>query len=149
MTRFLLDTSVLSAFAPERSPASEGIKRWMAEQGEAETLFIPSIAVAEIERDVRKLRRAGGDVRADRLGEWLDGLIGLFGDRIAAIDANVARVAGAIDDAATAKGRNPGLADVLIAAIAKTHGMTLLTTNGRHFQFLEVDYANPFEKLPG
>lgn len=148
MSGFLLDTSILSAFSPEKKIVSEDLANWMAQQGEAGTLFIPSIAIAEIEKGIRKLLRAGGSARADRLDQWLDQLVAQFGDRILAIDTAVARIAGAMEDAATAKGRSPGLADVLIAAIAKTHGLTLLTANGKHFEPLDIEHFNPLVTLP-
>ncbi|WP_352801978.1 hypothetical protein [Mesorhizobium sp. M0909] len=43
-----------------------------------------------------------------------------------------------------ARGANPGLADVLIAATARLHGLSVLTANTRHFAILDVPYLNPF-----
>lgn len=149
MTGFLLDTSVLSAFAPERKATSPEISDWMTAQGEARTLYLSSITVAEVEKGICKLRRFGGIARADRLATWLDSLLSNFGDRLLAVDASVARIAGAIEDTAVARGRHPGLADVLIAATAQAHGLLLLTANGRHFEPLDIAHINPFESLPG
>lgn len=149
MTSYLLDTSVLSAFAPERKTVSREISEWMTQQGEAQTLYISAITVAEIEKGIRKLHRAGGRARAERLANWLDSLLSDFGDRILSVDAKVGRIAGALEDAAAARGRNPGFADVLIAATAKAHGLLLLTANGRHFEPLDIEHIDPFESLPG
>lgn len=149
MTGYLLDTSVLSAFAPERRPASPEFSDWIAAQGEAQTLYLSSITVAEVEKGIQKLLRSGGVARAERLTHWLNSLLSVFGDRILAVDAHVARVAGAIEDMAVANGRHPGLADVLIAATAKLHHLHLLTANSRHFEPLGIKHSNPFEKLPG
>ena len=106
------------------------------------------ITVAEIERGICKLRRAGGAERAARLTEWLDRLLETFDDRLIHVDAEIGRAAGRMSDAATAKGVNPGLADVLIAATARTRDLLLLTRNGRHFDALGVAHADPFVALP-
>ena len=81
-----------------------------------------------------KLRRAGGVDRANRLDRWLD--------------AQVARLAGQISDAAVAQGRHPGFADLAIAALAQNAGLLLLTCNLKHFEPLGVDFADPLIKLP-
>lgn len=51
-----------------------------------------------------------------------------------------------MEDAAIARGRSPGLADILIAATAQVRGLTVLTANVRHFEVLETPYLNPFEQ---
>ncbi|MDN2579073.1 hypothetical protein [Aquibium sp. ELW1220] len=43
-----------------------------------------------------------------------------------------------MSDAARARGRDPGLADVMIAAIADVHELTVATRNLRHFDPLAV-----------
>lgn len=148
MSGFLLDTSVLSAFAPERQPVSNEVAGWITAQGEAEALYLSSITVAEVEKGICKLHRSGGTVRAERLAAWLDSLLSDFDERILAVDARVARIAGAMEDAAVVRGRHPGLADVLIAATAQAHSLLLLTANGKHFEPLGIAHFDPFEALP-
>jgi len=97
---------------------------------------------------IDKLRRAGGAERADRLNRWLDGLLAVYADRILALDAPAARLAGQISDAAIAKGCHPGFADVAIAALAQHAGMLLLTRNLKHFEPLGVACADPLMALP-
>ena len=145
---FLIDTSVLSAFAPGRPAIAEQMTTWMAAQGKAGRLYLSVITVAEIERGWRKLHRVGGTARAKVLSEWLRELIDLYGDRLLAIDAETARIAGEIEDRAIASGVHPGFADVLIAATAQAHRLTLLTANVRHFQPLGMTCFNPIEGLP-
>ena len=82
---------------------------------------------------IGKLRRAGGVDRANRLDRWLDGLLGTYADRILPLDAQVARLAGQISDAAVAQGRHPGFADLAIATLAQNAGLLLLTCNLKHF----------------
>lgn len=143
----MLDTSVVSALAPGREafvPSPFG--QWL--QAHHQALFLPSVAIAEMAQGIGKLRRAGGVERADRLDRWLDGLLAAYGDRILPLDAQVARLAGEMSDAAQAQGRHPGFADVAIAAIAQHAGLLLLTRNLKHFQPLGVACADPLAELP-
>eukprot|EP01032_Pedospumella_encystans_P034641 gene34641-39168_t len=94
--------------------------------------------MAEIEKGLRRLHRRGGMERAKRLSVWLDSITETFGDRILPVDPVVARIAGALDDAATASGLHPGLGDVLVAATAEAYGLTVITANLKHFVPLGV-----------
>ncbi|ABD05287.1 PilT protein-like [Rhodopseudomonas palustris HaA2] len=120
----------------------------MIAQGEAERLHLSVVTVAEIERGLRKLARAGGTARAQALSEWLRELIDLYGDRLLPIDAATARIAGEIEDQAIANGAHPGFADVLIAATARAHALDLLTANIKHFRPLGISCFNPVDGLP-
>jgi predicted nucleic acid-binding protein len=144
---YLLDTSVVSALAPGREAfVSTRLAEWL--QAHNNELFLPAIAIAEMAQGIRKLRRAGGAERADRLDRWLDGLLVAYGDRILPLDAAVARLAGQLSDAAQAQGRHPGFADVAIAALAQNAGLLLLTCNLKHFEPLGVPCADPLVALP-
>lgn len=144
---YLLDTSVVSALAPGRehfAPTSLGV--WL--QANHQALFLPSVAIAEIAQGISKLRRTGGTLRADRLNHWLEGLLTVYADRILPLNAESARLAGQISDAAIAQGRHPGFADVAIAAIAKNANLHLLTCNIKHFEPLGVMCTDPLITLP-
>jgi predicted nucleic acid-binding protein len=143
MSGYLLDTSVLSTFAPDRPPIPKLLQDWIVEQGRREMLFMPSIVIMEIQRGIAKLRRSGAIERPQRLERWLDLLLTEFGQRIINLDIAVAREAGRLEDAAIARGRHPGVADVLIAATARSHGLQVLTTNLKHFSGLDVPHFNP------
>ncbi len=146
MRGYLLDTSVVSAVAPSKPPLPPALAEWL--RSRADRLFIPAVAVAELEAGTAKLRRAGAAARADQFSLWLDTLIRGYGGRILPLDADCARATGRLHDAATAMGRNPGFADVAIAATASVHELVLLTRNVRHFAPLGVAHADPFEDLP-
>ena len=144
---YLLDTSVVSALAPGREtylPSAFG--EWL--QAHDAQLFLPAIAVAELAQGIAKLQRSGGTERAQRLDSWLDGLMTGFKDRILSFDAQTARLAGRISDAAMAQGRHPGFADVAIAALAQNANLQLLTRNLKHFQPLGVNCLDPLTDLP-
>ena len=144
---YLLDTSVVSVLAPGReSFVPTPLSEWL--QAHHKQLYLPCIAIAEMAQGIGKLRRAGGAERADRLDRWLDGLLSIYADRILPLDAQAARLAGDISDAAMAQGRHPGFADVAIAALAQNAGLLLLTCNLKHFQPLGVACADPLVALP-
>jgi predicted nucleic acid-binding protein len=146
LSGYLVDTSILSVFAPGRvDTLPDASAQWFRENGDQ--LYISSMSVAEVEKGIAKLRRSGATKRADDLATWLDAIEVGYDEHVLPFDRQAARLAGRMDDAITAKGRNPGLADIIIAATAKAHDLTILTANERHFEALEVRCMNPFERL--
>lgn len=146
MTGHLLDTSILSVFAPGRRDLPPHFEAWAEEQREHGSWYLSTIVIHELERGIAKLRRAGGVSRADALKLWLSDTLLHYEGRILSVDTLVAREAGKLEDSAIAAGRNPGLADVLIAATARIHDLSILTANVRHFAVLDVSFRNPFSQ---
>ncbi|MGO7167280.1 type II toxin-antitoxin system VapC family toxin [Rhizobium leguminosarum] len=138
MTAYLLDTNIISKFAPGKASPSDPVRAWFREQGEADALFLSALTVAEIEKGMRSLHRRGGIERAKRLSTWLDFVTESFGDRILPMDTVVARIVGVLEDEAESHGRHPGLGDLIIAATARAYDLTVITENLRHFQPLDV-----------
>jgi toxin FitB len=143
VTAFLLDTNIISKFAPDRTPPSDAVRHWFHEQGEADALFLSAMTVSEVEKGMRSLYRRGGIERAKRLAAWLDFIMENFGDRILPMDTVVARIAGALEDDAESKGRSPGLGDIIIAATARAYDLTVITESLRHFEPLNVPVDLP------
>lgn len=73
MSGYLLDTSVISLVGPGKPPLPDPVTGWL--RAHADELFVPAVAVAEIEKGICKLRRAGSTTRVDKLSAWLDALI--------------------------------------------------------------------------
>ncbi|MEI8697683.1 MAG: type II toxin-antitoxin system VapC family toxin [Mesorhizobium sp.] len=144
MSDYLLDTSFLSAFAPGRTPIPQHVQKWIAEQRERGSWHMSSIVILEVERGIAKLKRSGGHAKVERISRWFESLLIEFDQRILPVDVAIAREAGRLEDATIARGVNPGLADVLIAATARLNGLSVLTANVRHFAILDVPYLNPF-----
>lgn len=144
MTGYLLDTSFLSAFEPDRAPLPSHVQTWVAEQRARGSWHMSSIVVLEVEKGIAKLKRSGANSKAARIGEWFERLLAEFDQRILPVDTAIAREAGKLEDAALARGFNPGLADILIAATARLNGLSVLTANVRHFAVLDVPYLDPF-----
>ena len=71
---------------------------------------------------------------------WLDRVLAWYGDRILPVDTTTARRWGQLS--ATLGYES---ADLLIAATALEHGLTVVTRNVRHFEPTGVPTLNPFE----
>jgi predicted nucleic acid-binding protein len=141
VTGWLIDTNVLSAFAPQKPAFPPETASWFRER--AESLFLATIVVAEIEAGIAKLGRTGANRRAAMLRGWFDRILDQYADRVLPFDLAAARIAGELIDAAQAEGRYPGFADISIAAIARSRQLTVLTVNLRHFSALGIDALNP------
>jgi predicted nucleic acid-binding protein len=142
---YLVDTNVISAAAPAR-PVSPPLVEWM--DVHSTSLFLSVVTVAEIEDGIAKSRREGAIRKSSDLASWLETVLHLYGDRILAFDAPAARIAGAISDRARGQGHAPGFADLIIAATAQRHGLTLLSRNLKHFEPFGVPVLDPFVALP-
>jgi predicted nucleic acid-binding protein len=143
MNGWLLDTDVLSAFAPGRHTVPPDVAAWFDDR--TDMLYLSTITAAEIEAGIAKLRRTGSAQRADARRRWFERVLALYADRVLPFDITAARVAGLLSDAAQAAGRHPGFADDAIAAIAKARELVVLTLNRRHFDPLGVGVLNPFD----
>jgi toxin FitB len=142
---YLVDTNIISAAAPARSVPS-GLVEWM--DVHSSSLFLSVVTLAEIEDGIAKSRRERAVRKSADLASWLETICHLYGDRILAFDAPAARIAGAISDRARGKGHAPGFADMIIAATAQRHGLTILSRNLKHFVPLGVAVLDPFLALP-
>lgn len=112
------------------------------------SLFISVVTIVEVEDGVAKLRRERATRRSRDLGQWLEAVLHLYGDRILMVDTPTARIAGQLSDRARGQGHAPGFADIVIAATARQHALTILSRNARHFAPLGVPVLDPFAELP-
>ncbi|AOG09235.1 MULTISPECIES: type II toxin-antitoxin system VapC family toxin [Rhizobium/Agrobacterium group] len=144
MTGYLIDTNALSLLS--NSKASPQFIDWLQAQQRKNALYASTITLQEIEKGIVKLERVkGGSLdKARRLRDWIDIVMADFQDRFLPVDVEVALVAGKLEGAMLARGLNIELADILIAATAQTHGLTVVTANIRDFEPLGVDCLAPF-----
>ena len=142
---YLIDTNLISAVSPNR-PTPQGLVEWMDAQ--SDSLFLSVVTIAEVEDGIAKLRREKATRRSKDLAQWLEAVLHLYGDRILAFDTAAARFAGELSDRARGKGHAPGFADIIIAATARRHALTILSRNVRHFKPLGVPVLDPFSELP-
>jgi len=144
LTGYLIDTNALSLLS--NSKASPQFIDWLQAQQRKNALYASTITLQEIEKGIVKLERVkGGSLdKARRLRDWIEIVMADFQDRFLPVDVEVALVAGKLEGAMLARGLNIELADILIAATAQTHGLTVVTANIRDFEPLGVDCLAPF-----
>ena len=137
---YLLDTVVLSEL--RKSKPAPAVLRWVRAQ-QPQQLFISVVSVGEIERGIEKARKSepAESAFASELGQWLETLLAVYGEHILPVSAPIARRWGSL----SAKLGNDG-ADILIAATALTHGLTVATRNVKHFSPTGASVLNPFER---
>jgi predicted nucleic acid-binding protein len=133
---YLLDTVVISELRKrDRNP---GVARWIASQRSSD-LFLSVLTIGEIEKGI-DLQRRLNPVFADALTQWLETTMQRYMDRILPVSVPVARRWGRLSGQLGHSG-----ADLLIAATAAEHGLTVVTRNVRHFEPTGVEVVNPFD----
>lgn len=144
MKEYLLDTNAVSLLYDGR--ASEPFEEWLRQRFAEKALYLSSITLLEIQKGATKLKlvKNGNPTRARQLELWLQGLIEEYAESILVVDTETAIAAGTLDEALRARGHNGQLADILIAATAQIHGLTVVTANTRDFEPLGVDCLAPF-----
>ncbi len=131
---FLIDTDVLSALRRrERSP---DLVEWISGQRTTD-LYLSVVSVGEVERGIVRQQR-DNPVFARELALWLDSVLALYGDRILPVNPSEARRWGRLSGVIGHDG-----ADLLIAATAIEHGLTVVTRNVRHFEPTGVPVLDP------
>ena len=139
MTRFLLDTNVISE--PLRPQPSIAVMRWLEAQDPG-SLFLSAVTLGEL---VAGIRRLASSSRRRALEQWLmDVVAPQFQDRILAFDSDAAWRWGAFVADSEAAGRPRPAVDLQIAAIAAHHDLVLVTRNATDFEGLGVDVLNPW-----
>ena len=146
MTRYLVDTNVISASAPTTAVKRPELAEWM--DTHSRDLFLSAVTIAEIADGIAKAKREGARRKASDLSAWLRIVLHLYGDRVLPFDAPTAETAGALMDLARSRGHSPGFADIAIAATARRYHLTILSRNERHFAPMDVAVVNPFQELP-
>lgn len=132
---FLIDTDVLSALR-RRVRHPEAV-RWLEAQRTAD-LYLSAVTIGEIERGIAQQQRRNPSF-ARELSIWLDRVLAWYGDRILDVDVPTARRWGRLSG-----DLGHERADLIIAATALEHGLTVVTRNVRHFEPTGVPVFNPF-----
>ena len=136
---FLIDTVTLSEL--RRRQRNPMVVAWFERQRTTD-LFISVISIGEIERGVAR-QRAIDPRFADALALWLDRMLTLYGERVLPFDLATARRWGMLS---AALGNDS--ADLMIAATALEHGLTVVTRNMSDFAPTGVAVLDPFSRQP-
>ena len=135
----VLDTNVVSeAMKPEPHPA---VRAWLNDQA-AETLYLSSVTLAELLFGIAALP-AGK--RKDMLAQALDGLMGLFRDRVLPFDIDAARRYAELAVKAQTGGRGFPIPDGYIAAIAASRGFIVASRDTAPYEAAGVSVINPWK----
>ncbi|MGO9171081.1 MAG: type II toxin-antitoxin system VapC family toxin [Rhodomicrobium sp.] len=135
MAGFLIDTCVLSETRKRRPDA--GVVQFLAD-ADAVQLYLSVLTVGEMRKGIEKKRLTDADA-AGQIAAWADRIETDFADRILEVDVAVARLWGEF----SAGGRAPVI-DMLIAATALVHGLTVVTRNMKDFVASGVALINPW-----
>lgn len=135
----VLDTNVVSeAMKPEPHPA---VRAWLNDQA-AETLYLSSVTLAELLFGISALP-AGK--RKDMLAQALDGLLGLFRDRVLPFDTDAARRYAELAVTAKTGGRGFPTPDGYIAAIAASRGFIVASRDTAPYEAAGLSVINPWK----
>jgi predicted nucleic acid-binding protein len=134
----LLDTNVVSeAVKPESHPS---VRAWLDAQS-AETLFLPSITVAELLFGIGALPDGR---RKDLLAARIDSLLDVFAARILPFDTPAARRYADLAVKARATGQGFPTPDGYIAAIAAAHGFIVASRDASAFNAAGLTVIDPW-----
>lgn len=145
VTDFLLDTDVISMLSPSQNTASAMFLAWLEHMDGEDRLFLSVVTIHEIEKGIALLESKGATAKASDLRIWLSGLVSTYEDKILGFDATGAPLSGQLEAKAMAAGHHPGMADAIIAGIAKARDLFVVTRNTRHFLPFGVGVISPDE----
>ncbi len=131
--------------SPSRTDASRRFLEWLDGMDGEGRIFLSVVTIHEIEKGIARLEHKGSAAKAAALRIWLSGLVATHGDKILGLDAAAAVLSGQLEAKAISAGHDPGMADAMIAGIARAHDLVIVTRNVRHFLAFGVDVALPDE----
>lgn len=141
---YLLDTNIVSMLDPKRHAKAPGLIDWLKRNGVH--LYISVMTIAEMEAGILKLRRKNDKRRADALAHLVVAIIADFEDRVLPIDLETAKHIARLGELTHKK--TVELPDLVIAATAARHDLTILTRNLKDVGRLAIPARDPFVDLP-
>jgi predicted nucleic acid-binding protein len=140
VTAWLLDTNVISEL---RRPAPDKHVIGFVASQPLEALFLSAVTLAEIRFGIEMVGDAGR--RAD-LTDWLKHKIRpMFEQRILPISEDVMLKWRLMVEQGRKAGHTFSQPDLIIAATASHHGLTVVTRDTSDFERASVPYLNPWE----
>jgi len=131
---YLLDTNVISELRRPRPHA--GLVAWLSGIT-PEQVFISAVTLGELQAGVENTRRQDRG-RAEIIESWIDSVAASY--NVLPMDGGAFRCWGKLMHGKPAD----MIADVMIAATAAVHNLTVVTRNLKDFERLGVPSFNPF-----
>ncbi len=133
-SRYLLDTNVVSELRKQRPHGA--VVAWLDSIDDAQ-IFLSALTLAEIQAGI-ELTREQDAVKAAEIELWLDLVAGSY--NVLPMDAATFRAWARLMH----KKSDTLYEDAMIAATAKVHGLTVVSTNVADFEALGFKVFNPF-----
>jgi len=135
---YLLDTCIISELV--KPTPNENVINWL-NQTPNERLFLSVITIGEIRKELTKLPESK---KKNRLTNWLNTLLEDYQARIYSINLTIAENWGNIQGKAENNGTPLASLDSLIAAVAYTYNLIVVTRNESDFTASNVTLLNPW-----
>jgi predicted nucleic acid-binding protein len=135
---FLLDTNVISELRKGKKNQSAKVVAW-AGATPAKQCYLSAITVLELEQGVQRLEYETPP-QGSALRTWLNGISSSYQGRILPFDERAARICASLH----IPNKRPER-DAMIASVARSHGLTVVTRNIADFVNTGVALFNPFD----
>ena len=126
--KYLVDTCVISEIV--KPCPNKSLLEWLRDTP-SDRLYLSVLTIGEIRKGIAKLPSSK---KKANLSEWLNTLIEDYKDQILPVDLIVSENWGEMQSSAEKKGLSLPTIDGLIASIARTHNLVLVTRNESDFQ---------------
>jgi toxin FitB len=136
---YLLDTNVLSELHREKPDAVP--LAWFENLG-ANEAFVSVLTIGELVKGAERIKDSR-PVLYGSLVAWIEDLEEAYRERTLAITLPISRRYGFLARSKAVE-RECGQIDILLAATAIEHGLTVVTRNVAHFEKLQADVVNPW-----
>jgi predicted nucleic acid-binding protein len=136
---YLVDTDVLSELA-KMAPQPE-VRQWATTVGPT-ALFLSVLTLGELRKGIVS---HPDPIRRARLEKWKREIVSeWFGPRVLPITSAIAERWGEMSARCQRAGHRLPVLDLLLAATAVEHGLTVVTRNAGHFQGIDVEVLSPW-----
>ncbi|HJS90556.1 MAG TPA: type II toxin-antitoxin system VapC family toxin [Steroidobacteraceae bacterium] len=143
MTGWLLDTNVISEL--RRPKPDDNVAAFVRAQP-LETLHISVVTLAEIRFGIELLPEA---TRRSALNDWLTHKVRpMFGQRVLAITEDIMLKWRLMVEEGRKSGHTFSQPDLIIAATAQHHGLTVVSRDTKEYVIARVEVFNPWTDAP-
>ncbi len=137
--KYLVDTCIISEIV--KPCPNRLLLEWLNDTP-SDRLYLSVLTIGEIRKGIAKLPSSR---KKANLSEWLNTLVEDYKDRILPIDLTVSENWGEMQGSAEKNGLSFPVIDGLIASIARTHNLVLVTRNETDFQGCNIPLFNPWK----